>query len=76
MPFHPRFSFIYFFQFLIIPVEESGEGGKMMKGEQGHKKKTKIKKDPQHVVSLKSALYYPRASPSAFGGHPRRTWRL
>lgn len=76
MPFHPRFSFIYFFQFLIIPVEEGGEGGKMMKGEQGHKKKPKIKKDPQRVVSLKSALYYPRASPSAFGGHPRRTWRL
>lgn len=61
-------------------VEESGEGGKDDEGRTGtfkkEKKKTKIKKDTQHVVSLKSALCYPGASPSAFGGHPRRTWRL
>lgn len=59
MPFHPRFSFIYFFQFLIIPVEEGGEGGKMMKGEQGHKKKNQNKKRPTACCVIKKCLVLP-----------------
>lgn len=73
---------LLFYLFFSIPNHPGGrkEGrGKDDEGRIGTLKKknqTKIKKDPQHVVSLKSALYYPGASPSAFGGHPRRTWRL